>query len=40
MITQRDRNRLKALIAIIRPKHSLAARIDSLSDEQRNHYAI
>jgi hypothetical protein len=37
-ITERDKRRLDALIAIVKPANSLAARIDSLTDDQRNYY--
>lgn len=35
-ITERDKRRLDALIAIVKPANSLAARIDTLSDNQRD----
>ncbi|MEH2485003.1 hypothetical protein [Bradyrhizobium sp. AZCC 2230] len=38
-ITERDRNRLAAIIAQIKPPNSLAARLDTVSDEQRAYYA-
>lgn len=38
MITARDRSRLAALIAIVKPAHSLAARVDALNDDHRNYY--
>jgi hypothetical protein len=38
MITERDRSRLDALIAIIKPENSLAAKIDALNDDQREWY--
>jgi len=38
-VSDRDRNRLAALIAIVKPAHSLAARLDALADEQRDSYA-
>lgn len=37
-VSDRDRNRLAALIAIVKPSHSLAARLDALTDEQRDYY--
>jgi hypothetical protein len=37
-ITERDRSRLAALIALVKPANSLAARIDNLSDDQREFY--
>jgi hypothetical protein len=37
-ISERDRKRLDALIAIVKPANSLAARIDTLSDDQRDWY--
>ncbi|WP_161495369.1 hypothetical protein [Bradyrhizobium sacchari] len=38
-ISDRDRSRLAALIAIVKPAHSLAARLETLTDEQRDSYA-
>lgn len=38
-VSDRDRSRLAALIAIVKPAHSLAARLDALTDEQRDYYA-
>ena len=37
-ITERDRTRLDALIAIVKPANSLAARLDTLTDDQLNWY--
>jgi hypothetical protein len=37
-VTERDRTRLAALQAIVKPANSLAARIDTLTDEQRRWY--
>lgn len=37
-VTDRDRQRLEALIAIVKPANSLGARIDTLNDEQRDWY--
>jgi hypothetical protein len=37
-VSDRDRSRLAALIAIVRPAKSLAARVDMLSDTDRNFY--
>ncbi len=37
-VTERDRTRLDALIAIVKPANSLAARLDTLSDGQRDWY--
>lgn len=37
-ISDRDRNRLAALTSLIRPAHSLAAKLRLLTDEQRAHY--
>ncbi|UGX97124.1 hypothetical protein G6321_00019120 [Bradyrhizobium barranii subsp. barranii] len=37
-VSDRDRSRLAALIAIVKPAHSLAARLDALTDEQRDYY--
>jgi len=37
-ITERDRNRLAAIIAIIRPAHSLEARLKKLSSAHREIY--
>jgi hypothetical protein len=37
-VTERDKRRLDALIAIVKPANSLAARLDSLTDDQRNWY--
>jgi hypothetical protein len=37
-ITERIRNRLDALFAIVKPANSIAARIDSLTDEQREYF--
>lgn len=38
-VSDRDRSRLAALIAIVKPAHSLAARLDALTDDQRDYYA-
>ncbi|MET4603436.1 hypothetical protein ABIB90_002914 [Bradyrhizobium sp. JR4.1] len=38
-IGDRDRNRLAALIAIVKPAHSIAAKLEAITDEQRNSYA-
>ncbi|WP_440640383.1 hypothetical protein ACSHT2_03385 [Bradyrhizobium sp. PUT101] len=38
-ITERDRNRIAAIIARIKPPRSLAARLDTINDEQRAYYA-
>lgn len=38
MITASDRKQLDALIAIVRPAHSLAAKLETLTDEQRARY--
>jgi hypothetical protein len=38
MITERDKRRLDALIAIVKPANSLAARIEMLTDEQRDYH--
>jgi hypothetical protein len=37
-ITERDKRRLDALIAIVKPANSLAARIDTLTADQRDWY--
>jgi hypothetical protein len=37
-ITERDRTRLDALIAIIKPANSLAARVEKLTPDQREQY--
>ncbi|WP_143130551.1 hypothetical protein [Bradyrhizobium arachidis] len=37
-VSDRDRNRLAALIAIVKPANSLAARFETLTDEQRDYY--
>lgn len=37
-VSDRDRSRLAALIAIVKPANSLAARLDALTDEQRDYY--
>jgi hypothetical protein len=37
-ITERDKTRLDALIAIVKPANSLAARLDTLNDDQRDWY--
>jgi hypothetical protein len=37
-ITERDKRRLDALIAIVKPANSLAARIDTLTADQRGWY--
>jgi len=37
-VTDRDRQRLDALIAIVKPVNSLAARLDTLTDADRNYY--
>jgi hypothetical protein len=37
-ITERDKRRLDALIAIVKPANSSAARIDTLTDDQRDWY--
>lgn len=37
-VTERDRSRLAALIAIVRPARSLAARVDALGDDHREIY--
>ncbi|MET4799081.1 hypothetical protein [Bradyrhizobium sp. LB11.1] len=39
MITASDRKQLGALIAIVKPARSLAARLETLPDEQRDYYA-
>ncbi|WP_143130872.1 hypothetical protein [Bradyrhizobium arachidis] len=39
MITERDKRQLAAIIAIVKPAHSLAARLDELTNEQRSCYA-
>lgn len=38
IITERDRNRLATLIARIKPPHSIAARLETLTDAQRAQY--
>jgi hypothetical protein len=38
MITERDKRRLDALIAIVKPANSLAARLDTLTDNERDWY--
>lgn len=38
MITASDRKQLGALIAIVKPANSLAARLETLTDEQRAAY--
>lgn len=38
-VSDRDRSRLAALIAIVKPAHSLAAKLETLTDEQRDYYA-
>ncbi|MCA6120343.1 hypothetical protein J6500_00265 [Bradyrhizobium sp. WSM 1704] len=38
-VSDRDRNRLAALVAIVKPANSLAARLDAITDEQRAYYA-
>jgi hypothetical protein len=37
-VTERDRSRLAALIAIVRPNDSLAARLEAVTDDQREYY--
>jgi hypothetical protein len=37
-VTDRDRQRLEALIAIVKPSHSIAARLDTLGVDHRGHY--
>jgi hypothetical protein len=37
-ITERDRKRLDALIALLKPADSVAARIETLTDDQRRYY--
>ena len=37
-VTDRDRQRLDALIAIVKPANSLAARLDTLTADQREWY--
>lgn len=37
-ITDRDRNRLAALILLIRPAHSIAARVEALNEADRARY--
>jgi hypothetical protein len=37
-VTERDKRRLDALIAIVKPANSLAARIDKLTTDQRDWY--
>ncbi|WP_038956354.1 hypothetical protein [Bradyrhizobium japonicum] len=39
MITERDKKQLDAIIAIVKPAHSLEARLEKLSDERRAYYA-
>ncbi|WP_262048192.1 hypothetical protein [Bradyrhizobium sp. Bra78] len=38
-ITERDRNRLAAIIAQLKPPNSLAARLDTISDDDRAYFA-
>ena len=38
MLNERDKRRLEALIAAVKPSHSIAARLDTLSDDHRDHY--
>jgi hypothetical protein len=38
LVTERDRQRLEALVAIVKPSHSIAARLDTLNDDQRDQY--
>jgi len=38
LLTERDRKRLSEIIAIVRPKHSLKARLKKLSSEQLASY--
>lgn len=37
-VSDRDRNRLAALVAIVKPRKSLAFRLDTITDEQRAYY--
>jgi hypothetical protein len=37
-VTDRDRQRLEALIAIVKPSRSIAARLDMLTDDDRNYF--
>lgn len=37
-VSERDRSRLAALIAIVKPVNSISARLDALNDDQREHY--
>ena len=37
-ITERDKKRLDALIKKVKPSHSIAARLDTLSHDQRDQY--
>ncbi|MBR0845227.1 hypothetical protein JQ607_33995 [Bradyrhizobium liaoningense] len=37
-VSDRDRSRLAALIAIVKPAHSLAAKLETLTGEQRDYY--
>lgn len=37
-ITERDRQRLQALIAIVKPADSISARLDTLAETDRNYY--
>lgn len=42
MITERDKKQLEAIIAIVKPAHSLEARLDALNETDRaqyDHYA-
>lgn len=38
IVTERDRNRIAALLLAIRPAHSIAARLEALSADDRAHY--
>ncbi|MGY3698215.1 hypothetical protein ACVIGA_008295 [Bradyrhizobium sp. USDA 3240] len=38
LLLERDRRVLRDIIAIIRPRGSLAAKLETLTDEQRAHY--
>ncbi|APO53340.1 hypothetical protein LUI11_14690 [Bradyrhizobium diazoefficiens] len=38
LLLERDRKRLSAIIAIVRPKHSLEARLDALNETDRAQY--
>ena len=37
-VTERDRSRLAAIVAIVKPTDSLASRLETLTDNQREHY--